>query len=83
LLCRAIDSRLVETLGRESLLDPERADAAIAGQTPACPYLDRAADGFDQAFMVEPDGLALLFGACRIVPCAGGPTVVTVPFGTI
>jgi hypothetical protein len=83
-LCRAIGTRLVETLGRDSLLDPEHADAAVAGQTPECPYLDRASDGrFDQAFMVEPDGLALLFGACRIIPCAGGPIVVTVPFGTI
>jgi hypothetical protein len=83
-LCRAIGARLVETLGRDSLLDPDRADAAMAGQTRECPYLERASDGrFDQAFMVEPDGLALLFGACQIVPCASGPIVMTVPFGAI
>jgi hypothetical protein len=84
-LCRAIGARLVETLGREQLHDPEDADAAVAGQQPVCPYLDRASTGggFDRAFLVQPDGLALLFGACEIVACAGGPTVVTVPFGMI
>jgi hypothetical protein len=81
-LCRAIGARLLETVGREQLLDPQEAQAA--GGQPACPYLEQAAGGgFDALFMVEPDGLTLLFRPCQIVACAAGTTTVTIPFGTI